>query len=419
MSEAGGKRIAVIGAGIVGCSCALFLQRDGHAVTLIDPRPPGTGASLGNAGIISLYSVMPIATPEVVRNLPGMLRDPLSPLAVRWRYLPRLAPWLWHAALAARRPRVEAASRALAALLDRAGQAHDILIQQCGLGDLVRSVGWLKVAYDRDRLMRATALDRAVYERFGRRYEMLGRDEVHDLEPALSPEVEAGMLLAQNRAIRHPQTYVAGVARTFLERGGRHLQVPARDLKGDGRRITAVVTDDGEIATDAVVIAAGAWSRRLARAAGTRVPLESERGYHLMLPHPAPTLNRPVYTVEGAFVLAPMEHGLRLTGGVELASNEAPADYRRIHRLLPGARRLVPGLGERTLSEWQGHRPSLPDSLPVIGRAPRRDNVWFAFGHQHIGLTLGPVTGRLIADLVAGRAADLDLAPFRPDRSYH
>jgi len=166
------------------------------------------------------------------------------------------------------------------------------------------------------------------------------------------------------------------------------------------------------------VLAAGAFSRRLARAGGTAVPLEAERGYHLMLPHPERALGRAVYTVEGGFLLAPMTAGLRLTGGVELASNEAAPDYRRVRRLLPQAARLVPGLDTTVTSQWQGHRPSLPDSLPVLGRAPGRRNLWLAFGHQHIGVTLGPMTGRLIADLVAGRDPGLDIAPYRADRAY-
>lgn len=413
-----GQRIAVIGGGIVGCSCALFLQDDGHAVTLIDPRRPGMGTSFGNAGVISLGSVNPVATADVLRRVPRMLADPMSPLSLRWPYLPRLLPWLVRFALNGRPGRTAELAGHIVALLAHADRAHDLVIQRCGLADLVRPGGWLKVAYDKARLDAAFARDRAVYERIGRDHRMLDRDGVLELEPGLSPQLQAGMWMPENRCVCDPAAYVQGIWRTAQQRGGRHVQAAARGFEHDGDRITAVVTDAGPIAIDAVVLAAGAFSRSLARAGGTGVPLEAERGYHLMLAHPARTLGRAVYTVEGGFVLAPMAAGLRLTGGVELASNDAAPDYRRVRRLLPQAARLVPGLDTTVTSQWQGHRPSLPDSLPVLGRAPARRNLWLAFGHQHIGLTLGPMTGRLIADLVAGRDPGLDLAPYRADRAY-
>ncbi len=418
MSETSAGNALVIGAGIVGASSALFLQRDGWRVRIVDPRPPGSGASLGNAGVISVASVLPIGTPGLVRKVPGLLMDPMSPLAIRWRHLPSLAPWLVRVALASRPEHAEASSRAIAALAGEAERAHDLVIQQCGLADLVRPGGWLKVAYDAGTFERATALERGFLERRGRTFELLDRDEVLDLEPALSPAVARGLLLPHNRAVRHPQRYVEGIVRTVVERGGELVKAEALDFVQTDARVTAVASTAGMVPADLVVLAAGAFSGRLAARAGASVPLEAERGYHVMLAHPETTLRRPVYTIEGGFVLAPMEHGLRLTGGVELASAWAPPDYRRIRGLVPRARRLLPGLDGRILSEWQGSRPSLPDSLPVIGRAPGLANLLLAFGHQHIGLTLGPLTGRVVADLAAGRDPGLDLGPCRPSRRF-
>jgi D-amino-acid dehydrogenase len=406
----------VIGAGIVGTSCALFLQRDGWEVTLVDPLPPGAGTSSGNAGIISLGSVTPVATPGILREVPGLLLDRDGPLSLRWRYLPQLLPWLARFALASRR--AEALADDLATLLARADQAHDLVIQQCGLADLVRPGGWLKVARSEAALLEGTAFARRMMDRAGIGYDILAAPAVRRLEPALAPDLVAGLLLPRNRAVRHPQRYVEGIARTVIERGGRWLQASVQRLAFAGERVAAVVTDKGEVPADLVVLAAGAFSKELAAQAGLRLPLEAERGYHVMLPHPEPTLSRPVYSVEHAFLLAPMEHGIRLTGGVELASPTAPPDYRRIRRLARRATDLVPGLDPRVLSEWQGNRPSLPDSLPVLGRAPGRANLLLAFGHQHIGLTLGPLTGRIVADLAAGRDPGLDLAPYRPDRRF-
>lgn len=416
--SAGGQRVVVLGAGIVGASAALFLQADGHEVTLLDRLAPGAGTSAGNAGVISLGSCVPIATPETLRKLPALLADPLGPLAVRWPYLPSLLPWLLRVALACRPAQVAATTAALAALLAHADQAHDSVIQRAGLGDLVRRGGWLKVARDRAALLAATAAERAACERHGIELVLLADGETLDLEPALAGELRAGLLMPHNRAVRDPRRYVERIVQAFVRDGGHVVQAEALDFPPAPGRVALLRTTAGPLPLDQLVIAAGAFSRRFARLAGAPVPLEAERGYHAMLAHPEPTLARPVYFVEHGFLLAPMEPGLRLTGGVELASPTAPPDDRRIRRLVPIACRLLRGLDGRILATWQGCRPSTPDSRPVIGKAPARPNVWLAFGHQHVGLTLGPLTGRLIADLIAGRDPGIDLAPFRPDRRY-
>jgi D-amino-acid dehydrogenase len=413
-----GLELAVVGAGIVGSSCAFFLQRDGHRVTLVDPREPGTGTSFGNAGVISQGSVSPVVTPALLRGLPRLLLDRTSPLGIRWAHLPRLLPWLARLALNARPARVEAIARAIAELTARCDRAHDLVIQECGLGGLVRTGGWLKVARSQASLLEATATDRRLWDRFGRRYELLDRAALRDLEPALAADLVAGLLITDNRYLTDPCAYVQGIARAFRERGGRWLRAEARGFAFEGPRIRAVATSTGLVPVDGVVLAAGAFSKRLAGVGGVTVPLDAERGYHVMLPHPATPLRRPVYSCDHGFVVAPLEGGLRLTGGVELASPWAAPDYRRIRRLVPLAQRLVPGLSGEILSEWQGCRPTLPDSLPVIGASPTTPNLWLAFGHQHIGLTLGPLTGRIVADLVAGRDPGLDLAPYAPGRDY-
>lgn len=410
--------IAVIGAGIVGTSVAFFLQRDGHRVTLVDPREPGTGTSFGNAGVISQGSVAPVPSPGLLARLPGLLLDRTSPLSIRWAYLPRLLPWLLRFAANCRRSREDGLARAIAALTERCDRAHDLLIQECGLGELVRTGGWLKVARSKAKLLDATATDRRLWDRFGRRYDLLETADLRALEPALAADLVAGLLITDNRYVLDPCAYVQGIARGFLERGGTLLRAEAQGFAFEGARIVAVGTTAGRLAVDGVVLAAGAFSKRLAALAGAPVPLDAERGYHVMLPHPPTTLNRPVYSCEHGFVMAPMAAGIRITGGVELASPWAPPDYRRIRRLVPLAQRLLPGLSGEVVSEWQGCRPTVPDSLPVIGPSPATPNLWCAFGHQHIGLTLGPLTGRLIADLVAGRDPGLDLSPCRPGRAY-
>jgi len=416
--SASSKSILVIGAGIVGLATALFLQEDGHRVTLVDPAKPGSGTSSGNAGILSVSSVTPLVTPDTLKALPAMLSNPVGPLRLRWRHLPGLLPWLTRAALASRSATVERATLGIQALAGRALRAHEALIQRAGAGDLFRSAGWVKVALDQASLDRLVAGEVPLLERFGIAHEVLGRDELLELEPALSSAFAGGLWLTANREITHPQAYSDRLAALFFERGGKQRPSRVTGLAIEDGRVTGVLTTEGTIAGDAFVVAAGAFSRRLAQAAGHKVPLEAERGYHLMLPKLRLGLGRPVYFSDPGFLLAPMEHGIRLTSGVELASLDAPPDFSLPRRLLPLARRYLPGLEPTVLSEWQGFRPSLPDSLPVIGASRRHANVYFAFGHQHLGLTLGPITGRIIADLVAGRDPGLDLAAYAPDRRF-
>lgn len=410
--------VIVVGAGIVGVAAGLFLQEDGHAVVLVDPRSPGSGTSSGNAGIIALSAVTPIITPATLKGLPAMLMNPAGPLRIRWRHISSLAPWLLRAALAARGTTVERATTGIQALAAQAMAAHEVLIQRAGAGELLRSKGWVKVALDAGRLARAVAAERPGLERFGIAHEVLDRDALLDLEPALSSGVAGGLWLRGNREISHPQGYVERLAALFLERGGRHVRSEAKGLAFSDGAVDGVLTTEGTVRGRAVVIAAGAFSRRLAAEAGEAVPIETERGYHLMLPKAEPALGRPIFCMDPGFVLAPMDHGLRLTSGVELASLDAAPDFALPRRILPLAKRYLPGIDERVESEWQGFRPSLPDSLPVIGRTRRHANVILAFGHQHLGLTLGPVTGRIVADLVADREPQVDLTPYRPDRRF-
>ncbi len=408
-------KVTIIGAGVVGVSAALYLQRDGHEVTLLDPREPGSGASFGNAGGIVTTSCAPLALPGIWAKLPAMLLDSEAPLILRPRYLPKMLPWLARFAAAARPRRVEAISLALAALNGRAEAAWLDLARQAGAEALLRPVGWLKV-YETDAAFGATAGERALLSRRGKRFDILDGNELRQLEPNLAPHFKHAYFQPECLFLVDPHRMVGELAADFLARGGRHLREQASGLEASPTGRPRVRTDRGLHEAAAVVLAAGAWSKAMAADLGVKPPLDTERGYHLMLPQPEKSLSRPTVNGDAGFVLSPMAEGLRLASGVEFAGLEAPANFTRIRALLPLARRMLPGLQIEECSAWLGFRPSMPDSLPVIGRAPRQPHVYCAFGHGHLGMTQGPVTGRLIADLIAGRDPGLDLAPFRATR---
>lgn len=411
------RRVVVVGAGVVGTSCALQLRAAGHDTVLIDPREPGTATSFGNAGIVSDGSIVPYSWPGLWRRVPAMLFDPLSPLIVRWRYLPFVAPWLVRFLAAGRPASYRRITAEMAPLVGRAKAAHDRLIGEHDLDPgLLRSDGYIHAFRDRRRFA-AMDLHRKMAEAHGVRVEVLDRDRLRALEPALSPEFEVGVLFPDGGFVTEPVALTRAFADAFRALGGEHVRerVTGFDMTDAGPR--AVLTGDGRHEAEHVVLAAGAWSRPLARTLGASVPLEAKRGYHVSIDPPdGPGLTRPVVVGDRDYSLCPMRDGLRVTAGVEFGGLDLPPDYRRVRRILAHARTSLPGLDGGVRREWMGHRPALPDSKPVIGPSPRFANVTFAFGHGHLGLTLSAVTGEIVAALVAGREPAVPLAPYRAGR---
>jgi len=410
-ADATPKHIAVIGAGMVGVSCAHFLQRDGHRVTIFDPNDPGSGTSFGNAGLISQSSVMPSSTPGLVKRIPKMLMDRESPLVLRWQYVPRLLPWLAGFLANSARDRVERNCLATAQLFAHVMSAYDIIIRETGCGDLIQATGSLKL-FESEASYATSAFERSMMDRCGCRYEVLSSDEIRQMEPNLAPIFVRALFIPDSRNILSPGRLTEMVARAVAAKGAllQRERVATVEFGGMGKPV--VVTDKGRHAVDAVVVAAGVRSGALARQLGAKVVLDAERGYHIMLPRPEKSINRYLQFAESRISLSPKEGGLRMTSIVELASADAPPDYRRIRRLKAQAARVLPGLTPEEKSIWMGSRPSLPDNVPVLARSPRHDSVFFAFGHSHLGMTMGPVSGRIIADLVAGRDPGLDMTPY-------
>jgi len=409
------RHCTVVGAGIVGVCCAFALLRDGHRVTLIDRDEPGRGCSFGNGGIIQVGASVPVATPGVLRQVPRMLLDPNGPLVIRWPYLPRLTPYLLRFIAAARPDRVERISVAIAALLDGAIEAFREMLGAAGALDAIAHTGELYV-YQSETAYRAARAAHDMRRRRGVRVEELSADEVRQLVPAIAPSVRRGVFLPDCMTATNPFHLTTRLVEAFRRDGGVVLRETLRDIETDsGRRVT-LLTDVGRHDVDRLVLATGAWSRRWAAKLGARIPMDTERGYHAMLSDPGIDLRVPVLSGDHRFAVTPMADGIRVAGTAELAGLEAPPDYRRAGMLLPMAEALLPGLRTRPHECWMGHRPSTPDSLPVIGRSQQFPEAFFAFGHGHLGLTLGPIAGKLVADLVAARPLSVDMEPYAAER---
>jgi D-amino-acid dehydrogenase len=416
------RHVVVIGAGIIGAASAAELLRDEHRVTILDPGPPGgeQAASYGNGCWLSPSSVVPMSLPGIWRKVPGWLADPLGPLTIRWAYLPRLAPWLLRFLRSgASGARVSAAARALRPLVERAPERHQRLAEEAGVGELIKQQGQLYVFPDR-AAFEAEALAWRLRRENGVGWLELNEDELRQREPGLDRRYTFGVFVEEGGHCLNPGAYVSALVDSAVARGAELKRASAVGFRIEDRRLRAVRTDAGEIACDAAVIAAGARSRALAAAAGDAVPLETERGYHAIIEHPEAGPRHPVMPSDGKMSVTMMAQGLRIAGQVELAGLAATPNWRRAEILRDFALRMFPGLPRdlpaSRVKVWMGHRPSTPDSLPCIGPASGCPDVFHAYGHGHIGLAAGALTGRLVADLVSGTKPVVDPTPYAPQR---
>ncbi len=409
-------RIVVIGTGIIGVCTAAWLQRDGHDVVFVDPLEPGEACSFGNAGSMSPSACLPVGMPGMWRRVPRWLLDPLGPLTVRWRYAPLVLPWLVRMLHHSSPGEVTRIATALRTLLAPIFDCYDPLVERAGAGALVQRGGCLYV-YSSKEAAAKWQWGMNLRRSLGVEMVAIGPEELARLEPELQGRFRFGMLAPENGSTLDPSALVKAIHARCLADGAQAVRATATGFEREGDRITAVRLDRGEpIAADGVVIAAGAWSASLARQLGSPVPLETQRGYHVTVRSSNLKLNHTVMAVERNLMVNPMAMGLRLAGTVEFAGLTAAPDYARADALLTQGRHLFPRLDTSEVTRWMGHRPCLPDSLPVIGRTRHAANAWLAFGHGHVGMCLGASTGREVAHLVAGRPTQVDLAPFRPDR---
>lgn len=405
------QSVIVVGAGIVGLCVAHELRKAGHAVRLIDPAEPGSQCSSGNAGAISAGSVAPLAMPGVMRSSAKMLLDPDSPLHVPFHYWLRAAPWLMRFVAASSPERVERIADALTMLFEGAVDNHEALAREIGCPQRVVRTGQLHLYRD------AAALEKdrgswQLRQRHGVRIEKLDAAGIRALEPSVSPAYTVGVFMPEQAAVTEPFRYAGAVADAFRQRGGEIVQDRVRGLVRQGQGWRAQGTQ-AHYDADRVVIAAGAWSAGLLQPLGLNVPLESQRGYHMHVPNPGIMPNRPVVLADRKVFMTPMETGLRIAGTVEFGGLTMPPTMRRASMLGVAALEGLPGLRlDAGTTTWMGHRPCMPDSMPVLGPVPGDDTLWCAFGHGHLGLTGAPNTARLIAGAWRGEVAVERFAPF-------
>lgn len=408
----------IIGAGIIGISSAAFLQREGFDVTVIDRVAPGKGCSFGNAGGVVVCSVMPTVHVGVLAKIPGWLLDPLGPLTIRWRHLPKALPWFLALGRNAMPDRVKAITEARADLCLRSLGDHRSLLQAAGASDLLGKEDGLRL-YETEAQYLGDAHWRSEKERFGYKCPDLSAGELSEMEPELTDRLYCGTYCGGWYQVKNPYSIVKSLAEQVVRDGGEILEVDVVDVELQDKQVTRIkLASSEDRPVDKLVIAAGAWSDQWANKFGTKVLLEAERGYHLNMADPGVKVGRTITHAGFIGALAPIDDGLRIAGTDEFAGVDAPPNYKRADVLWQSAKKILPNLNPLTedVSRWMGRRPGTPDSLPVIGPCPNMGNVWYAFGHGHMGLSWGPTTGRLVAQIMAGKPPNIDMTPFKADR---
>jgi len=408
------QHVLVIGAGIVGVSTAIWLRRAGASVTLVDRQGPGEGTSHGNAGILASAAMVPVTTPGLVRKAPGYLLDPDFPLYMRWLYLPKIAPWLLRFLKNANDADTRRIARALTPLIGDSVIQHKSLVADIGLGHWVTESDYC-FAYETRADFDAESYTWALRRDAGFEPQLIEGADVHDYEPNISPSIELIAALKEHGFIKDPGGYVRALAQAFEDMGGVMRRAEVKDFDLSGGRISGVETTQGRIDCDDVVLASGVWSKPLMKKLGLNVPLETERGYHVVYEQATGGPSRPVMVASGKFVATPMTQGVRCAGIVELGGLDPKLSKAPLALLRRKARETFPHMSAASEVEWLGFRPSTTDSLPLIGEIGS-SRVFAAFGHQHVGLTGGPKTGRLIAGLVTGQPPNMELGAYAPER---
>ncbi|MBL9060920.1 FAD-dependent oxidoreductase [Tabrizicola sp.] len=405
----------VVGAGIIGTAIAHDLQKRGRQVVLVDRDTPGMGASFGNMASIAVTEFMPASRPSVWRQIPGWMLDPEGPVRVRPSYMPKLAPWFLRFIAASRPSRLRELEAQGAALCSRALDDTMALLRETGLEDQISAEGCLSLYAD-EAEFRADREHIEILERFGFPHEVIGRQAINALEPELSDRIGMAVLFPQNRSMRDPYRLVLALAERFAGLGGRIEREEVVGFTRSDAMREVVLKDGRRLPADEVVICAGAFSARLAKALGEPIPLETERGYHTQIMAPGISMKHSIIWPAKAFMVTPTAGGIRVGGTVEMAGLDAAPDYRRAKVTVKRAKEALPNLRCEAFTEWMGHRPALPDTVPILSASAKMKGLFYATGHGHLGLTYAATTARLMGELITGAKPSVDLHPYRVNR---
>ncbi len=409
------KHIAIIGGGIVGITVALEFQRRGNQVTLVDPKQPGRETSYGNTGVLSDGSVVISNNPGLRKRLPKLIRKKSNALNYDLGFVLRRLPWVARFLSYCTEQHLDHSSQALRALQAHSLRLHLDLIKDAKVENLLRRTGWLKV-FRSEASYKAYGMELKVFERTGVGHTIYTAEELKQLEPGLNQIFRYGVLLHDACSVSSPAALCDAYLKLFIKAGGKVVLSSAQKIRHKVKWEVELQTSDLLLA-DAIVIAAGPWSAEIVKNLGYKIPMAWERGYHWHLePGDGPALNRAVHDVDAGYVMTPQQQGVRITSGVELADRDAPIDDRQIEQSILSARQAT-SLGNKVEdTPWMGRRPTLVDSLPMIGPAPRHQGLWFNFGHQHNGLSTSAASAELLADLFEEKTTNINFTPFRPDR---
>ena len=409
------QTVIVVGAGVIGAAIAFELQRRGRQVTLVDKGEPGRGTSFGNMASIALDFAAG-SGPATWRRIPGWLVDPQGPVWLRPSYAPKMIPWFLRFVAAGRPSRLREIEDAGMSLCRRVLEDFRPMLDAIGAPELMTAEGCLAI-YETEAEFAGDRGHLDMMRRYGFEHRVLARPEIRDLEPALSPDVAKAVLLPDNKSIRNPYQLVVKLVEAAKAAGAGFVSgeaVSAEHRSGGG--VSLRLANGRTLHADHIVFAAGVRTRFLAAALGEPIPLETERGYHTQIMKPGIAMRYAIIWPHRAFMVTPTAGGIRVGGNVELAGLDAAPDYRRPRVLVRHAQRVLPGLAVEDATDWMGHRPALPDTIPIISPSSRLAGVWYATGHGHLGLTLSATTARLLADMMTGVAPPVDMSPFRINR---
>jgi len=406
-------KIGIIGAGIQGISNALFLQKKGFEVTIFDKDDPGSpAASYGNAGHFSPYACVLMNRPDILTDVPAMLLSSTGPLALKWNYVPKMIPWFIQFIRNCTTKRMMHTAKNMNQILNLALSAYDELFDDIELDGLVEKKGILYIWNDQS--LKSRDLEIKVRDELGVDQQVVSPKEIHDLEPNIKPFYHGGVYYKHGRHARNPKKILLKFFDLFLKKGGKFLKKNVQDINFDGEK-PAIKTETQRYIFDKLIIACGAFSKKLTDNLGERIPLDTERGYHVHFKNCDHLLKRPVIFSNRGFGITPMEQGLRVVGTVEFGGLKNPLSKSRVKNLINNAKYMLGDLPEHE-DEWLGFRPTLPDFLPVMGPSKNYKNIFYCFGHHHLGWTLGPISGKIISGMIAEENTNLNLDPYSPKR---